>query len=102
VDDRASSSINGGLYNNSFWLNNASFLRLKNLEVGYTLGAPVLTKLKISSVRVYANAFNLFTITKVKDYDPEGTVNSNSGQYSAAGQFYPQQRIVNLGLNVRF
>jgi len=102
VDDRASSSINGGGYNNSFWLNNASFLRLKNLEVGYTLGAPVLTKLKISSVRVYANAFNLFTITKVKDYDPEGTVNTNSSMYSASGQFYPQQRIVNLGLNVRF
>jgi len=102
VDDRASSSVNGGLYNNSFWLNNASFLRLKNLEVGYTLGAPVLTKLRISSVRVYANAFNLFTITKVKDYDPEGTVNSGASLYSASGQFYPQQRIVNVGVNVRF
>jgi hypothetical protein len=49
---------------------------------------------------VYANAFNLFTITKVKDYDPEG---GGLGQtYSSSGQFYPQQRIVNLGVNVKF
>ncbi|MCF0059139.1 TonB-dependent receptor [Dyadobacter sp. CY356] len=94
VDTRSSSSINGGLYNNTFWLQNASFIRLKNIEVGYTLPKPVLSKIRISSLRVYASAFNLFTITGVKDYDPEG--NSNSGQ------FYPQQRILNLGLNIKF
>jgi TonB-dependent starch-binding outer membrane protein SusC len=94
VDTRASSSINGGLYNSTFWLNNASFVRLKNLELGYTVPASFLSKVKLSSVRIYTNAFNLFTITGVKDYDPEG----NSG----SGQFYPQQRILNLGLNVKF
>jgi len=94
ADTRASSSINGGQYENNFWLNNASFLRLKNVELGYTINAAVLNKAKINALRVYASAYNLFTITKVKDYDPEG--NSNSGQ------FYPQQRIVNLGLNVKF
>lgn len=94
VDDRASSSINGGLYANNFWLNNAAFVRLKNVELGYNLGSAVLSKIKIAAVRIYANAFNLLTITKVKDYDPEG--------YSTSGQFYPQQRIVNVGLNVKF
>jgi TonB-linked SusC/RagA family outer membrane protein len=94
ADDRASSSINGGLYKNSFWLNNASFLRLKNVELGYTINANILSRAKIAGLRVYANAFNLFTVTKVKDYDPEG--------YSASGQFYPQQRIVNVGVNVKF
>ncbi len=94
VDTRASSSINGGLYNNTFWLNNASFVRLKNIELGYTLPKATLSKIKMSGVRVYANAFNLFTVTGVKDYDPEG----NNG----SGQFYPQQRIINLGLNVKF
>ncbi len=94
VDDRASSSINGGLYNNTFWLNNSSFLRLKNIQVGYTVNSKTLSRAKISSVRIYASAFNLFTITKVKDYDPEGT--------SGSGQFYPQQRILNAGLNVSF
>lgn len=94
ADDRASSSINGGLYKNSFWLNNASFLRLKNVELGYTINANILSRAKIAGLRVYANAFNLFTVTKVKDYDPEG--------YSTSGQFYPQQRIVNVGVNVKF
>lgn len=94
VDTRASSSVNGGLYNNSFWLNNASFLRLKNIELGYNFSSSLLSSLKMQSVRFYLSAFNLFTITKVKDYDPEG----NSG----SGQFYPQQRIINLGVNVKF
>jgi TonB-linked SusC/RagA family outer membrane protein len=94
VDTRASSSINGGLYQNNFWLNNSSFVRLKNVEIGYTIPKTTLSKIKISSLRVYASAFNLFTITGVKDYDPEGN--------STSGQFYPQQRILNLGVNIKF
>jgi len=94
VDTRTSASVNGGLYNSTFWLNDASFLRLKNVELGYNLSSNWLAKAKMQAVRLYVNAFNLFTITKVKDYDPEG----NSG----SGQFYPQQRIVNVGVNVTF
>ena len=94
VDTRASSSVNGGEYNNTFWLNNASFLRLKNIELGYNFSPGILSRTKMQSLRLYLNAFNLFTITKVKDYDPEG----NNG----SGQFYPQQRIINVGVNVKF
>ncbi|AEV99144.1 SusC/RagA family TonB-linked outer membrane protein [Niastella koreensis] len=94
VDTRTSASVNGGLYPSTFWLNNASFLRLKNVELGYNVTGPALSKMKMQSLRVYLSAFNLFTITKVKDYDPEGT------NYS--GQFYPQQRIVNLGVALQF
>lgn len=94
VTERASSAISGGQYNNTFWLDNASFLRLKNVQLGYNFGSSVLSKMKIAGLRVYASAFNLFTISKVKDYDPEGT--------SGSGQFYPQQRIINIGANVKF
>ncbi|PWK22371.1 TonB-linked SusC/RagA family outer membrane protein [Arcicella aurantiaca] len=94
VDTRTSSSINGGLNPNTFWLNDASFVRLKNIQVGYTLPSSISNIAKLKQVRLYANAFNLFTLTGVKDYDPEG----NSG----SGQFYPQQRIINLGVNVKF
>jgi hypothetical protein len=94
VDTRTSASVNGGQYPSTFWLNNASFLRLKNVELGYNVTKPILTRMKVQSLRVYVSAFNLFTITKVKDYDPEGN------NYS--GQFYPQQRIVNLGVGLRF
>lgn len=94
VDERASNAISGGLYRNNFWLNNNAFLRLKNVELGYTLEEATLSKFGVKNLRVYANAYNVFTITKVKDYDPEGS--------SESGQFYPQQRIINLGLNIKF
>lgn len=94
VSERASSAVSGGLFNNTFWLNDASFLRLKNAEIGYTLPAETLSKLKLGGLRFYLSGFNLLTFSKVKDYDPEG----NSG----SGQFYPQQRIVNVGVNLKF
>ncbi|WP_044202654.1 SusC/RagA family TonB-linked outer membrane protein [Echinicola pacifica] len=94
VSERSSSAISGGLYRNNFWLNNSSFARLKNVQIGYTVPETVLKKYNIGSVRIYANAFNLLTITGVKDYDPEGS--------SESGQFYPQQKIINLGVNIQF
>ena len=94
VSDRASSAVSGGQYPNNFWLNDASFLRLKNIQLGYNLPSALISRVGMSNLRIYANAFNLFTITKVKDYDPEGDQGS--------GQFYPQQRIINFGVNVKF
>ncbi|HLW19246.1 MAG TPA: TonB-dependent receptor [Cyclobacteriaceae bacterium] len=94
VSERSSSAISGGLFRNNFWLNDASFARLKNIQVGYTLPAELLERFALGSVRVYANAFNLLTVTGVKDFDPEGS--------SESGQFYPQQKIINLGLNIQF
>jgi TonB-linked SusC/RagA family outer membrane protein len=94
VDTRASASINGGLYKNNFWLNDASFMRLKNIAIGYNVPGALASRLHLSNLRLYANAFNLFTITDVKDYDPEGS--------SESGQFYPQQRIINVGVNLQF
>ena len=94
VSDRASDAVSGGEYPSTFWLNNASFLRLKTAQIGYTLSTRTSSILHVQGLRVYASVFNLFTLTKVKDYDPEGT----DGQ----AQFYPQQKIVNLGVNVKF
>ncbi|AWV98544.1 SusC/RagA family TonB-linked outer membrane protein [Arcticibacterium luteifluviistationis] len=94
VSERSSSAVSGGLYRNNFWLNDASFARLKNIQIGYTLPESILERANIGSLRVYANAFNLFTLTGVKDFDPEGS--------SESGQFYPQQKILNLGLNIQF
>lgn len=93
ADSRAGTSVNGA-YRNTFWLQNTAFLRLKNLELGYTMPQALISRLKLSGVRIYANGFNLLTFTKVKDIDPEG---DNSNAY-----FYPQQKIYNLGINVSF
>ncbi|AWW32680.1 SusC/RagA family TonB-linked outer membrane protein [Echinicola strongylocentroti] len=94
VSERASSAVSGGLYRNNFWLDNSAFGRLKNVQVGYNLPQEFLDRFSIGSLRIYANAFNLLTVTKVQDYDPEGS--------SESGQFYPQQKIINLGLNIQF
>lgn len=84
--------ING--YRSDFWLRDASFLRLKNLEISYTLPASVLESLKIQNLRIYASGFNLITLDKLKYFDPEGN--------SETGGFYPQEKIYNLGFNITF
>ena len=94
VDTRTSSSINGGLNKNDFWLYNTSFLRIKNVELGYNLPVGIAEKAKLSGARIYVNAFNLATFSKVKDFDPEGR--------SESAQFYPQQQIFNVGVNLKF
>ncbi len=93
VSERASSAVSGGLFRNDFWLDDASFIRLKNIQIGYSLPSSILDRLSVSNARIYASGFNVFTITEVEDYDPEGA--------SESGQFYPQQRIINLGLNIQ-
>jgi TonB-linked SusC/RagA family outer membrane protein len=94
VDTRTSSSINAGLNVNNFWLDNTAFLRIKSVELGYTLPASLISRLHIQKTRIYSNVSNLFTFTKVKDYDPEGT--------SQTAQFYPQLRLYNIGVNITF
>lgn len=94
VDTRASTSINGGLYRNNFWLNDASFLRVKNVAIGISVPGSLTSKVGISSMRFNVNAYNLLTFTKVKDYDPEGD--------NESAQFYPQQKIISFGVDVQF
>ncbi|MFD2573873.1 SusC/RagA family TonB-linked outer membrane protein [Spirosoma soli] len=86
-------SING-TYQNTYWLKDASFVRLKNVQLGYNLPKALLDKIKIQSLRVYVSGFNLITIDKLKTVDPEGG--------SALGWFYPQQKLYNVGLSARF
>ncbi len=84
----------------TFFLVDASYVRLKNAEVGYTARPGTLKKIGINSFRVYANANNLITWKKTyKGVDPE----SDSPNRSDTNlEFYPLVRTVNLGLNVNF
>ena len=77
-----------------FWLRNASFLRLKNVELAYNFPSSVLNKIRISNLRVYLSGFNLFSIDYIKIQDPEST--------NAGGTYYPQQRVYNMGLTMSF
>ncbi len=78
----------------TFWLKDASFLRLKTLEITYTVPSEWLSRIGIGSLQIYVNGNNLFTIDKLEWYDPEGD--------DLTGAFYPQNKIYNLGINVSF
>lgn len=80
---------------NSYFLQNASYFRLKNLTLGYTLPKSISEKLKMSKVRIYFSGDNLFTITDFYGLDPE-----RNGDGTAA--IYPQNKIYSFGLNVEF
>jgi hypothetical protein len=80
--------------NNTYWLRSTDYIRLKNFELGYRIPAAYGSKLGLSTLRVYANGLNLFTIDRLQLYDPE---NANP-----SGQYYPQARVINVGLSVTF
>ena len=78
----------------SWWIRNGSYVRLKTGELGYTLSPNLIRHIKIQSARFYLSGQNLVTWSTIKNFDPE--ISSNSGQY------YPQQKVVSIGLNVTF
>ncbi|SHM50189.1 TonB-linked outer membrane protein, SusC/RagA family [Chitinophaga jiangningensis] len=79
----------------SFWLKNTDFVRLKNLEIGYTLPEQLTRKIGSPSVRLFANGLNLLTWSEIfdvrEDVDPE-----------AWGAAYPIMKIFNFGINIKF
>jgi outer membrane receptor protein involved in Fe transport len=77
---------------NTFWLHETDYIRLKNIEIGYTLSTPGMRNAMIDGIRFYANAVNLLTFSKEKLIDPELT----------SGTAYPLQRIINLGVTLTF
>lgn len=79
-----------------FWLRNANYLRIKNVEVGYSFPNKWISKVGISSLRAYVNGNNLFTFTKLKNFDPE-----YSGTTSR-GEAYPLLKVFNFGVNLKF
>lgn len=85
----------------SFWTRDASYVRLKNAEIGYNLPENLLKKFKLSSMRIYLNGSNLFTWdSMLPGLDPESTVNIVNGD--ANNGAYPITRTINIGFNVKF
>lgn len=79
---------------NTYWYRSTDYIRLKNLELGYTLPVELTNRLGMNNVRFYVNGLNLLTWDKLKVYDPESN--------NATGQYYPQARIINGGFSVTF
>jgi TonB-linked SusC/RagA family outer membrane protein len=105
-------TVNGGSANNyggnvaslsSRYLEDASFIRLKNISLGYTIPESVTSKWHISKLRANVSASNLLTFTNYKGLDPE--VSSQGGNQNTAGYDWatvPQPRTIQVGLNVTF
>jgi TonB-linked SusC/RagA family outer membrane protein len=85
----------------SAYIENGSYLKLKNLTIGYTFSKDVMSKLGISKLRVYFSTQNLFTITGYKGLDPElGTTDGSPTQNGIDIGTYPSSRFYTLGLNL--
>ncbi len=78
----------------SRFIEDGSYLRIKNVTFGYTLPASLLSRYKVQRIRIYASAQNLFTFTKYSGFDPE--VPYNGVDYNV----YPVTRVLSLGLNI--
>jgi hypothetical protein len=86
----SSNNVNNN-QNSTFWLKSSDYLRLKNVEVGYTLPKRWVKSIGLSNIRTFATGSNLLTWSKMNIFDPERTNGFGN---------YPQIRVFNLGLNV--
>lgn len=77
----------------SFWVQNASYLKMRNLQIGYTIPKNILSHLGVSNLRLYCSIDNLFTISKFKGLDPEMVTTQT---------MYPLTRNYSFGINLSF
>jgi TonB-linked SusC/RagA family outer membrane protein len=77
----------------SFWLKKGDYLRLKNIELGYSLPASLIKHVRLQSIRLFARGYNLVTIASSELYDRDPEV--------LTGFFYPNQKLYNFGITVK-
>lgn len=97
-----SANIGGGLNyrSNSFFVENGSYIRLRNIQLGYTLPTTLVNKWKLSQVRVYVNAQNLINIFSYRGFTPE--IGGGPTRAGVDLNVYPLFATYNAGLNVTF
>ncbi|RZK60401.1 MAG: TonB-dependent receptor [Pedobacter sp.] len=101
VEPILDNSRGNNLLFSSYYLESGSYFRLRNLQLGYTLGKNVFDKIGVQKVRVYVSGQNLKTWTKATGYSPEAQLGSVLASGSDNG-VYPVPAIYSFGLNVTF
>ncbi len=96
----AGASVNTDLFSD-FYVEDASFLRLQNVQVGYTFNSKVLTSLGLDKFRIYVSGNNLYTLTDYLGYDPSASNGAPIGSGIDKG-FYPVASSYLLGVNLNF
>jgi hypothetical protein len=83
-------------HNSTFWAHNIKYLRARTLELGYSVPTKIISKAKMEKARFYINAYNLFSIDNVKQYNIDPEINDDNGLQ------FPQNRFLNVGINLSF
>lgn len=91
---------NGNQRPSDFYVEKGSFLRLRNLQLGYTIPESLASKVKLSSVRVYLSANNLFTLTGYNGFDPEIGTNGWILDTGIDKGYYPSNRTFGGGIRI--
>jgi TonB-linked SusC/RagA family outer membrane protein len=91
-----------GVGNSTRYLSDGSYIRLKTLTLGYTFPSAMLSKIKVSKLRIFASAQNLATITGYKGWDPEVNADFQATNINQGVDFYsaPQPRVISFGINI--
>jgi len=85
------------------YVEDGSYVRLRNITLGYSFPSSVLKKIGMRNVRAYVSGTNLITITKYTGYDPEvSAYNSNDAQIGVDLSNYPTSKIISFGINLTF
>lgn len=86
-------------YDSSYWMQNASYLKMRNLQVGYTLPKNLISPIGLSHLRIYFSGDNLLTITSFTGVDPESGTKADS---SVNNTYYPLTKSFSFGINASF
>lgn len=94
----------GNINNSTKAVLDASYVRLKTVELGYSFSPDLLRKIGVKNFRLYVNGYNLLTFTKLEGVDPEhpGQIPTGDFQYGLGGYKYPLNRTYNLGASITF
>ncbi len=98
---RASTNASNNNLFSDFFVEDASFLRIQNVQLGYSFPTATLEKIKMDKIRLYVSANNLYTFTKYSGYNPDVSNANPTAAGVDLGQ-YPQTRTFTLGINVSF
>ena len=100
IEEFASGFSSSGVVN-SYYVENGSYFRLRNLQIGYTLSPSILSKVKIAKARIYIQGTNLFTSTKYSGLNPD-VISTDDRSASVDVGSYPVVRQFLVGLNIGF
>lgn len=98
---RVTTGVTSNTVFSDYYVEDASFIRIQNIQIGYTLDNKILEKAGITKTRIYAGVNNVYTFTKYKGYDPAASSGAPIGGGIDYG-FYPIPRTFMLGANINF